>query len=40
MQRFDENLTKNDIKEMMHEADRDSDGKITLSEFIEMIRFS
>ncbi len=40
MQRLGENLTKADIKEMMREADRDLDGKISLPEFIEMIRYS
>jgi hypothetical protein len=38
MQNLGENLTKNDVEEMMREADRDLDGRISFAEFIEMIR--
>lgn len=40
MQRLGENLSKNDVKEMMREADRDLDGRINLAEFTEMMRYS
>lgn len=39
MQSLGENLTKHEVEEMMREADRDLDGKITFAEFIEMIRY-
>ncbi len=40
MQRLGENLTKVEVKEMLREADRDLDGKISFGEFVEMIRYS
>jgi Ca2+-binding EF-hand superfamily protein len=39
MQSFGENLTENEVSEMMREADRDLDGKISFAEFVEMIRY-
>ena len=38
MQNVGENLTRNDIEEMMREADQDGDGKINFAEFVEIIR--
>jgi Ca2+-binding EF-hand superfamily protein len=38
MQRLGENISKTDVQEMMREADRDLDGKISITEFVEMIR--
>jgi Ca2+-binding EF-hand superfamily protein len=39
MHTLGENPTENEVNEMMREADRDLDGKISFSEFIEMIRY-
>ena len=39
MQNLGENLSKNEIEEMMREADRDLSGRISFAEFIEMIQY-
>ncbi|UJR25235.1 hypothetical protein I4U23_006587 [Adineta vaga] len=39
MNNLGENLSKTEVEQMMQEADKDLDGKITFAEFIEMIRY-